>query len=352
MTKRKDNYYEVLGVRPTATQRDIERAWRKLLAEFEDDRTAPDARRQMMAQEAYDALSDPKRRAAYDEMLAGPKMLGIRGGSDPRKRWTVAIGTTFVALGLAYWFLVARQPEAGTSLYPATEGAMEVHTKASVAIGRVNRIDMSGKATPLGVAVAVQEGVMMAPCAGLVPGTQITVAIPPRAAPGQILSADESLGLCLLRMHAGGSWPLTLTAQEPRPGDRIFAVQLNPQGEVALKESKVERLTSTPTGRVVEVAKHLTQVPDGTPLLDVHGRVFAVAMQSQHRMLPAGWISRAQPDAAPPRPAAPTKGPDDEREARPAPELRRPMRPEDITPERRERLEKAFRPPPTMPDDL
>ena len=352
MSSRKENYYEVLGVSPTASDREIQRAYRKRRAELEDDRTVPDARLQMLVQEAYDTLSDGDRRDAYDELLKGPKMLGISGGRDPRKRWTIAIGSVFVVLGLAYYFLVVREDEVATSLYPATEGAMEVHTKASVAIGRVTRIEMSGKAAPLGVAVAVREGVMMTPCTGLVPGAQIVVSVPPRSVPGQMLNADETLGLCLLRMHAGGSWPLTLTSQEPRVGDRIFAVQMNPQGEVMLREAKVERMAPGPAGKVVEVAKHLTAVPDGSPLLDIHGRMFAVLMEGRHRMLTPAWIARAQPDFAPPRPA-PKAAEDDEPDAKAAPELRRPPRgPEDISPERRERLEKAFRPPPKMPDDL
>ena len=351
MSSRKESYYEVLGVSPGATERDIHRAYRKLKAELDDDRSVPDTRRQMLVHEAYDVLRDEQRRAAYDESLRGPKLLGISGGRDPRKRWTVAIGSIFVVLGLAYYFLVAREDDTSTSLYPATEGAMEVHTKATVAIGRVTRIEMSGKTAPLGLAVAVQEGVMMTSCGGLAPGAQIMVTIPPRAVPGQLLNADEALGLCLLRMHAGGSWPLTLTAQEPRPGDRIFAVQVNPQGEVVLREAKVKRLAPEAGGKVVEVEKLLAQVPDGAPLLDVHGRVFAVASAGRHRMLLPEWIQRTQPDPAP-RPA-PKAREEDERAPREAPEFRRPpMRPEDIPPERRERLEKAFRPPPTVPSDL
>ena len=352
MASRKENYYEVLGVPRDATQRDIHRAWRKLDAQLQDERTAPDTRRQIRVQEAYDTLSDPQRRAAYDETLRGPKLLGIPGGRDPRKRWTAAIGGVFIALGLAYYFLVAREPLASGSLYPETDGAMEVHTKATVAIGRVSRIDMSGKATQLGVAVAVQEGVMMTPCGGIAPGAQIVVTIPPRAAPGQVLHADESVGLCTLRLHAGGSYPMHLTTQEPRLGERVFAVQLNPQGEATLREAKVERLMPTPAGKVVEVAHPPTTLPDGAPLLHRDGRVFAVAMEGRYRMLNGGWIQRAQAESAPP-PAPAAKPREEEREPKAAPELRRPpMRPEDIPQERRDRIEKAFRPPPTVPDDL
>lgn len=346
----KQDHYQVLGVGREASEAEIRRAYRRHMSQSSSEQTAPDPRLDMLVQEAYEVLADPERREAYDRTLAPPTLLGISGGDNPRKRWTIAIGGLLLVLGGAYYFLVAREPEVTTGLYPATEGAMQVHTAASVSIGRVTRIDISGKATPLGVAIAVEEGVMMTPCTGLVPGSQIVVSIPPRSVPGALLAADEASGLCKLRMHAGGSWPLTLTAQEPRPNDRIYAVQISPQGEVMLREAKVERLAHGPGGRVVEVAKHLTSVPEGSPLMDLHGRIFAVAMEGQHRMLPAAWVEGTQPDTVP-RKAAPAPK-DEEPEAKPAPERPRGFRPEDIPPERRERLEKAFRPPPTVPDDL
>jgi hypothetical protein len=191
----------------------------------------------------------------------------------------------------------------------------------------------------------------MTPCEGLAPGAQIVVTIPPRSVPGQILQADEAVGLCRLRMHAAGSWPMPLTAVDPRPGDRVFAAHLNPKGEVVLRETKVQRVVPATSGRKVEIAKLTTQPPDGSPLLDVHGRVFAIAKDGAHVMLPASWVEQVQP-ATPSAKAAPA--PPKPEEAAPAAEPGAPrgIGPGNISPERRERLEKAFRPPPTVPDDL
>ena len=336
----KQTLYDVLGLPRDATPRDIQRAYRKAMAEIQDERTAPDPRRQVLVNEAYEVLSDPRRRQAYDASLRGPTLLGVSGGAVPRKRWTIVFGTLFIALGLAYYFFVARGTEDAARLHPDNDVAMQLHTRASVAVGRVNRIDMSGRSTPLGVAVAVQEGVMMTPCSGLVPGAQIAVSIPPRTAPGEILHADEASGLCRLRMHAGGSWPLPLSSQEPRPGEPVFTVHLNSQGEAVLREAKVVRVAQAAGSRVVEIAQPGASIVDGSPLIDQQGRVFAVASEGKHRMLPAAWIERGEAAIARPSP-------------KPAPEPEpEPEAPKGPSQERRDRIEKAFRPPPKVPDDL
>jgi curved DNA-binding protein CbpA len=64
------NPYEVLQVAPHASALDIRNAYRKLVKEFHPDRNKnPDAVEQIkMINEAYAILSDPQRRARYDNM--------------------------------------------------------------------------------------------------------------------------------------------------------------------------------------------------------------------------------------------------------------------------------------------
>lgn len=64
------NPYEILGVRPDATQADIKTAYRSLSKEYHPDRNKDDpeaSRKFYEVQEAYDLLSDPERRKRYDE---------------------------------------------------------------------------------------------------------------------------------------------------------------------------------------------------------------------------------------------------------------------------------------------
>ena len=68
MTGKRD-YYEVLGVGREATEEDIKRAYRKLAVKLHPDKNPGDRAAEERFKElgeAYEALSDPQKRAAYD----------------------------------------------------------------------------------------------------------------------------------------------------------------------------------------------------------------------------------------------------------------------------------------------
>ncbi|HTE84523.1 MAG TPA: molecular chaperone DnaJ [Dehalococcoidia bacterium] len=82
MATQQTDFYETLGVARTASADDIKRAFRRLAMEFHPDRNQqPGAEARFKAiNEAYEVLSDPDKRAAYDRFgIAGLNGMGERG---------------------------------------------------------------------------------------------------------------------------------------------------------------------------------------------------------------------------------------------------------------------------------
>lgn len=345
MSDRKSNLYDVLGLTASAKQSDIIRVYRRLTDEMQSEAAAPNPRRAALVHEAYEVLSDPERRIAYDKSLRTARFSGARKESSLGKGVTIA-AVAVIGLAAAWYFTLGRSSDSRS--HPAALSLQQVQAAAAVSVGRVNRVEISGTRSVLAAAVAVEEGVMMAPCAGIDPAAQIVVRIPPRDIPAQLKSADAASGLCRLAVSGGGSWPLSTTGVLPRPGDKVFAADLNALGEVVVTSGEVSNIIRGPKGEVIESTARAATPVEGTPLLDQQGRVVAIAIGGQHVVLPKAAVVKDGPAARRPEPdppTAPTSGP--------APDAAAPADPTDkVSPEKRERLEKAFRPPPQVPKDL
>ncbi|XP_057709703.1 dnaJ homolog subfamily B member 9-like [Corythoichthys intestinalis] len=80
----KRDYYDILGVPKDASERQIKKAFHKLALKYHPDRNrGPDAEAKFREiAEAYETLSDEKRRREYDQFGHGPSSGGRGGNSD------------------------------------------------------------------------------------------------------------------------------------------------------------------------------------------------------------------------------------------------------------------------------
>jgi curved DNA-binding protein len=92
------DYYQVLGVSPDASAKEIKQAYRKLARQHHPDvnpgdKTAEERFKEI--NEAYQALADPEQRKKYDAMRADYKQWQARGGRPQdfdRSRWSAGPG--------------------------------------------------------------------------------------------------------------------------------------------------------------------------------------------------------------------------------------------------------------------
>lgn len=135
----KRDYYTVLGVSKTASDKEIKTAYRKLAMQYHPDKLkdgTSDAKMQEL-NEAYEVLRDPQKRANYDrwgdpegpQMGAGPD-IGGAGGFGPFGGFTMDFGK--FAQGFYDFFSGGSTKGGGTTKTATKERGRDVYTEIVV----------------------------------------------------------------------------------------------------------------------------------------------------------------------------------------------------------------------------
>jgi serine protease Do len=328
MPQAKRNLYEILGVAPEASDAEIRRAYNQLRDALE--RAVPqDASEAALLRSAYETLSNPARRAAYDAALvtASEKAAAAQAGAEPdlvveddeaaapRKRppWgLIALGGAAVLIVL---LVVGRmhsnpvpppppvaeapKPEPPPPPPPPRTPA-QILAATLPAVARVQGLDMSGRARPIGLAVSVEPGVMVTTCHGMVANTQLIATSGKESRSASLAINDEVLDLCKLAVAGLDAKPVALSDREPAVGDKIYALGANAAGDIALTEGTIKGRVKTPNGDALQISVPIAAAGSGGPVLDADGRLVGIGT-TPHSFgagvdvaLPAGWIAQAR----------------------------------------------------------
>ncbi|MBL8523932.1 MAG: trypsin-like peptidase domain-containing protein [Betaproteobacteria bacterium] len=356
------NYYQVLGVDPRASSGTItaayERAKAKLAESGLDD---PDTL--ALLRDAWETLTDPGDRAAYDESLAEPEppiRLGAAGPRPPampseeplvmhesesssfRDRPSFKIGVVVGVVLLALLILpllfkkeakapastVATSPTGATSTitsstavlgenpppaaspakYPETGArtAEQVFAEVSPSVVKVVASNESGLPFSTGSGVVTGRGVVITNCHVVIKGVDISVRSGKDSYPATIALADETYDLCQLNVSGLNAPAVEVgSMQYVRTGQKVIAIGA-PQGlELTISEGIVSSLRETRLGNLIQTTAPISKGSSGGGLFNISGQLIGITTfqartgQNLNFAVPADWIAKMEPREGP-----------------------------------------------------
>lgn len=262
-------HYEILRVRPTAMTTDINNAYKRITKEMESEHAVPDARLAARVKLAYEVLSDPETRAAYNETLRAA------AEKRPQKRGVaVAAGVVVLAVaGFGAWKYMGRAKEAAPVPPLAPEQILAIGDKIALPMEETR---ISGEVAQAGVAVATGTNEAVTPCHTLIAGAQIMIGTAARASRADMARADAERDICVLRLKDSNETFAKVRPGDLPPGEKVFTVVHMGAKPSELREGHVVRpIPDAKGGTAYEIILPGT-VPNGSPLLDVHGELAGI----------------------------------------------------------------------------
>jgi len=290
----------------------------------------PDPGAQVLLHQAYEVLSDSRRRAAYDASLitqaekaaaaeqASPDLV-LEGGDEednPAKKFIgPAIGVVVALIVIGYFVMrgnnapppppaVVEAPKPPPPPPPKPLTTAQMIPIAMKSTGRVMSYTMSGSAVPLGLALSVDSGAMVTTCHGIPVSSQVVVKVGPNSNSATLDVTDEVLDLCRLLVAGFAGPPIPIATDEPKAGDAIFVVTASGAGDIAVAEGTVKGVVASPNGKVLDLSVPIAQGGSGGAVLDAFGRLIGITTFPQkiaagsNVALPASWLAQMRTRSA------------------------------------------------------
>ncbi len=320
MAQPKKSLYEFLGVPRDANSIDVGLAYEK--ARTTIHRGPQDPSTEALLHEAYEVLSNPQRRAAYDASLITAQERAdaaqqapdlVLEGDEPKAKsipWMpIAAGAAAVFAVIYIALRPSRMPDPQKEAAPVVvqapkppppklPSAAEILKQATTSGGQLVSVEMSGRSVPIGIALAISPNTMISTCHGIQAGRKLVVTLGKETLAADPAETDETLDLCKLNVAGMSAAPFAIAADEPKPGARIYAMGVNAAGEPALTEGTVKQVIASPAGKVLELSMPIAPNGSGGGVFDVNGRLVGIAT-TPHKYgpnlqiaLPATWIAQ------------------------------------------------------------
>lgn len=316
--------YDILGVAPKATAAEIQAAYEDKTA----DGRALDASRSMALKEAFKVLSNPQRRAAYDQSLRSRTYERARAvaaeeeGAGWGRKALIAAAVALLAGGA--WYSLKRPaapapkpvavrpvplPSTGSEAAVQPTAARDtgaplspeqLYAAVAPSIMRINVSRRDGSPVALGTGVVVEPDTVVTNCHVALSGDQVQVRDQQQALlPASIVVADEEFDLCKLRVSGLSAKPVSIGAStQLNVGQKVFAIG-SPQGlDLTLSDGLVSSLRETPYGTVIQTTAPVSPGSSGGGLFDQRGRLVGIITfqmrsgQNLNFAIPVEWIDK------------------------------------------------------------
>ncbi|SHG49945.1 trypsin-like peptidase domain-containing protein [Massilia sp. CF038] len=331
----KPTLYQALGIAPDATEAEIGEAYQRCQAAQaagEYDRNA-----QIILKEAFAVLSNPTKRAHYDQSLKAPRASAPEAPYHESERaafdWRHGAAIALAAGVLSGWWfsrpkapaaaravptVAAVAPEAMPVLMPAPmqqSQPLEAPAPLAGAAGDLNSEDLFAKLAPsiVRINVSAAGGQQVGIGSGVVigPGKIITNCHVAQAGPGlQVRSgdanydatlslADQEHDLCRLDVPSLRAEGVAIgSARDIRTGQKVVAMGAPKGLDLTISEGIVSSLRQVDDGTLIQTTAPVSPGSSGGGLFDMHGRLVGIVTfqmtsgQNLNFAAPADWIEK------------------------------------------------------------